>query len=94
MSKLALIKKWVLRYIKYNIIGTSIFLISLALYYLLLFPAFGEQAYIVVSILGGIIQFSLISYFNRTKRGIMFDSCRPLDVNKPNQTTDNSLQKS
>jgi len=71
--------QWFLRFIKYNIIGVAVFLVTIALYYLVFYPVFGENAYVIVSIVGGVLQFTLISYFNRTKLGIMFESCRPTD---------------
>jgi len=75
MSKAELTKKWAWRFIKYNIIGIAVFLLNIALYYVIFFPVFKESAYIIVSIIGGIIQFGLITFFNKTKRGVMFDSC-------------------
>jgi len=51
-----------------------VFLVNVTFYYLIFFPAFGEQAYIVVSVIGGIIEFSLIACLNKTKKGSMFDS--------------------
>ena len=68
----ALLKKWLLRYIKYNIIGLSVFLLNIIIY-MLIFPFLGEISYIVVSVNGGIIEFALLAYFNSTKKGIMFD---------------------
>ena len=68
-------KKWTWRYIKYNIVGLTVFLLNIVLYYMILFPYLGEISYIVVSVSGGIMEFALISYFNRTKRGIIFDGC-------------------
>jgi len=79
MSKLKdLFKKWALRYIKYNVIGLAVFILNIVLY-VLLFNFFGEWAYIVVSVNGGIIEFALISYFNRTRKGIIFDGCSSID---------------
>jgi len=79
MSKFkALFKKWALRYIKYNVIGLSVFVLNIVLY-VFLFNFLGEWAYIAVSVNGGIIEFALISYFNRTKKGIIFDSCPPIE---------------
>ena len=72
-------KKWTWRYIKYNIIGLAVFLLNIILYYTILFPFLGEVSYIVVSVNGGIIEFALISYFNKTKNGVIFDSCTPHD---------------
>ena len=80
MSKLKdIFKKWTWRYIKYNVIGLTVFLLNIVLYYLVLFPSLGEISYIVVSVNGGVIEFALISYFNKTKKGIIFDSCRSID---------------
>ena len=79
MSKFrAPLKKWIWRYIKYNIIGLSVFLLNIVLYYLILFPFFGEQSYIIVSVIGGVIEFTLITYFNKTRKGVIFDSCPPI----------------
>jgi inner membrane protein involved in colicin E2 resistance len=71
-------KKWALRYLKYNVIGLTVFAFNIVLY-VFLFNFLGEWAYILVSVNGGIIEFALISYFNRTKKGIIFDSCSPID---------------
>ncbi len=80
MSKLKdIFKKWTWRYIKYNVIGLTVFLLNIVLYYVFLFPFLGEVSYIVVSVNGGIIEFALISYFNKTKKGVIFDSCTPHD---------------
>jgi len=77
MSNLAaLFKKWAWRYIKYNVIGLSVFLLNIVLY-VILFNFLGEWSYIVVSVNGGIIEFALIAYFNKTKKGVIFDSCTP-----------------
>ena len=78
------VQKWALRYIKYNIIGVTVFLLNLTFYYIILFPAFGEQAYIIVSVIGGAIEFGLITYLNKTKRGMMFDSCTQI-VKSPDE---------
>ncbi|MGA3290189.1 MAG: hypothetical protein ABSD42_08135 [Candidatus Bathyarchaeia archaeon] len=79
MSKLKeRFKKWALRYIKYNVIGLTVFLLNIVLY-VFLFNFLGEWAYIAVSVNGGIIEFALISYFNRTKKGVIFDSCSSID---------------
>ena len=79
MSKLKeQFKKWASRYIKYNIIGLTVFLLNIVLY-VLLFNALGEWAYVVVSVNGGIIEFAAISYFNKTRKGIIFESCPSID---------------
>jgi len=72
----AILIKWLVRYIKYNIIGLAVFSLNLFIY-LILFTFLGEWAYIVVSVNGGIIEFTLIAYVNRTKKGIIFDACTP-----------------
>jgi hypothetical protein len=71
-------KKWVLRYAKYNVIGLTVFALNIVLY-VFLFNFLGEWTYILVSVNGGIIEFALISYFNKTKKGRIFDSCSPID---------------
>jgi len=70
----ALIKKWVWRYIKYNVIGLSVFALNIVIY-VILFNFLGEWSYVVVSVNGGIIEFALIAYFNKTQKGIIFESC-------------------
>ena len=77
-----LFKKWTWRYIKYNVIGLTVFLLNIVLYYVILFPFLGEVSYIVVSVNGGIIEFALISYFNKTKKGLIFDGCTSNDGSK------------
>ena len=79
MSKLrARIKKWAWRYIKYNIIGLTVFLINIVLY-VIIFPFLGEWSYIIVSVDGGVMEFALITYVNKTKRGIIFDACASIN---------------
>lgn len=70
----ALLQKWGWRYIKYNAIGLTVFLLNIVLY-VYIFNFLGEWSYIVVSVNGGIIEFALISYFNKTRKGMIFDSC-------------------
>ncbi len=67
-------QEWSWRYIKYNIIGLAVFLLNIGLY-VIIFNSLGEWSYIAVSVNGGIIEFALISYFNKTKKGIIFESC-------------------
>jgi len=66
--------KWLLRFIKFNIVGFIVFLIGTAIF-ALTFSTFGAWAWLVASGSGGILQFILISYLNRTNRGKIFDSC-------------------
>jgi hypothetical protein len=75
MSKFReLFKKWFLRYLKYNIVGLSVFALNIAIY-VIIFPFLGEMSYIIVSLNGGILEFALIAYINKTKKGVIFESC-------------------
>ena len=67
-------KKWLLAFIKFNIIGFIVFLVGTAIF-AFAFSTFGAWTWLVASGTGGILQFSLISYLNTTKRGKIFDSC-------------------
>jgi hypothetical protein len=70
----ATVLDWILRFIKFNIVGFIVFLIGTAIF-LLTFNSFGPWAWIIASTSGGVLQFIFISYLNRTKRGKIFDSC-------------------
>ncbi len=89
MNKLeAQLLKWGWRYIKYNIIGLSVFLLNIVIY-VVIFNYLGEWSYIVVSVNGGVIEFALISYFNKTKRGVIFESCISIPIDsKPTILSD------
>ncbi len=63
--------KWILRFIKFNIVGFIVFLIGTAIF-LLTFSTLGTWAWVIASGSGGILQFILISYLNRTKIGKIF----------------------
>ena len=67
-------KKWVIRFIKFNAIGFIVFLVGTAIF-AVAFSTFGAWTWLVPSGTGAILQFSLISYLNKTKRGKIFDSC-------------------
>jgi hypothetical protein len=67
-------KKWIFRFIKFNIIGFSVFLIATAIF-AMSFSTFGVWTWVVANGFGGVLQFSLITYLNRTKIGSIFDSC-------------------
>jgi uncharacterized membrane protein len=69
--------KWILRFIKFNIIGFVVFLIGTAIF-ALTFHVLGFWAWFVASASGGILQFILITYLNRTKVGKIFDSCEQI----------------
>jgi hypothetical protein len=76
-----LIRKWGSRYIKYNVIGIAVFLLNIIIY-VIIFPFLGEWSYVVVSMNGGIMEFTLIAYINKTKKGVIFDSCTPSMANE------------
>jgi hypothetical protein len=67
-------KKWLFAFIKFNIIGFIVFLVGTAIF-AVAFNTFGAWTWFVASATGGILQFSLISYLNTTKKGQIFDSC-------------------
>jgi len=65
--------EWLLRFIKFNIIGFIVFLFGTAIF-VFTFKTFGAWAWVIASGFGGVLQFILISYLNRTKIGKIFDS--------------------
>jgi len=69
------IKKWAFRYIKFNLIGSSVFLIATFVYWLT-FPRFQAWTWIVANSFGGIVQFSLTAYFNKKRKGEMFEGAK------------------
>jgi putative flippase GtrA len=68
-------KSLIVRFIKFNIIGFTVFLVGTAIFSVL-FSTMGAWTWIVANAFGGVLQFSLISYFNTTKKGYMFNSCK------------------
>ena len=68
------IKRLIIRYVKYNVIGVTVFLMG-TMIYVIAFPTFGAWTWLLANGFGGVVDFSLITLFNRTKRGHMFDSC-------------------
>ncbi len=67
-------KTWIVRFIKFNIIGFVVFLMGTAIF-VAAFPYFGGWTWLVANGIGSVLQFSLISYFNRKKQGQMFNEC-------------------
>ena len=65
---------WVIRFVKFNLIGFIIFLLGTAIF-TSVFPYFGEWAWVVANSVGGVLQFLLITYFNKKKKGLMFEQC-------------------
>lgn len=67
-------KNWLVRFIKFNAVGFLVFLVGTAIY-AFAFRTFGVWTWLIASGAGGILQFSLINYINKTKRGKIFDTC-------------------
>jgi putative flippase GtrA len=67
------LKSLILRFIKFNIIGFAVFLIGTVVY-TALFNYLGFWTWLAANAAGSVLQFSLISYFNRKKKGNMFSS--------------------
>lgn len=65
---------WAIRFIKFNLIGIFVFSIGTAIF-ASVFPYFGSWAWLIANGAGSLIQFSLISYFNKKKRGLIFEQC-------------------
>ena len=68
-------KSWLIRFIKFNLVGTVVFLVGTAIY-MVFFSRFGFWTWLVANSVGGVLQFSLIAMLNRTEKGKMFDSCQ------------------
>ena len=68
------LRRLAIRYVKYNVIGVTVFLMGTTIY-VLAFPAFGAWTWLLANGFGGVVDFSLITLFNKTKKGHMFDSC-------------------
>jgi len=69
-------KSWIARFIKFNLVGFAVFLVGTAIFGLV-FPYFGAWAWLIANGIGSVLQFSLIGYFNRKKKGVMFEQCPP-----------------
>ena len=65
--------KWLMRFIKFNIVGLVGFIVGTGIF-MFAFSSFGEWTWVVASGSGGVLQFFLISYLNTTKIGKIFDS--------------------
>jgi putative flippase GtrA len=65
-------KTLILRFIKFNLVGFVVFLVGTAVY-ALLFNTLGFWTWLVANAFGSILQFSLLTYFNKKKKGAMFD---------------------
>jgi O-antigen/teichoic acid export membrane protein len=65
-------KTWITRFIKFNFVGFFVFLIGTAIF-VSVFPYFGAWAWVIGNGTSSILQFALISYFNKKKKGLMFE---------------------
>lgn len=73
MKIIGTIWKYLVRYIKFSLIGTLTWVIATMLYFSL-FKYFGELTWLV-TLFTGVIEFALITVFNKKKTTNMFDSC-------------------
>jgi uncharacterized membrane protein YvlD (DUF360 family) len=53
-------------------VGTAVFLVATAVY-AAFFNTFGFWTWLIANGVGAILQFTLITYLNRTKKGKIFD---------------------
>ena len=70
------LKKYILRFIKYNLVGSSVFFLNVGIYYAVYYPLFKESAVWPLSITGALLEFTALTIVNRTKLGNMFDTCK------------------
>ena len=67
-------RTWITRFIKFNLVGFAVFLIGTTMF-ALAFPYFGAWTWLIANGSGSVLQFALISYFNRKRIGVMFEQC-------------------
>ncbi len=67
-------RTWVLRFVRFNLIGMFVFLIG-TIIFAFVFSYFGPWTWLVANGAGSILQFLLISFFNKRKGGIIFEQC-------------------
>ena len=65
---------WAMRFVKFNLIGIVVFLIGSAIF-TSVFPYFGVWAWFVANSTGSVLQFLLITYFNKKKKDVFFEQC-------------------
>jgi hypothetical protein len=68
-------KIWIVRFIKFNLVGTTVFLVATVIY-TASFSTFGFWTWMLANSVGAVLQFSLITILNRTQKGKIFDSCQ------------------
>jgi len=73
--------KWAVRYIRFNFVGFIVFLIGTVIFEFT-FHTLGAWSWFVASAVGGILQFILISYLNRTTRGKIFDTAESKETSR------------
>ena len=61
----------ILRFIKYNLVGTITFLVGTVIFWFA-FSTFGAWTWLIANCFGGVLEFSLIDYVNKTRNGKMF----------------------
>ena len=61
----------ILRFIKYNLVGTITFLVGTVIFWLA-FNTFGAWTWLIANCFGGVLEFSLIDHINKTRNGKMF----------------------
>jgi len=62
---------WVLRFTKYNLVGMVTFVVGTVVFWLA-FNTFGAWTWLIANCFGGILEFSLIDYINKTRNGRIF----------------------
>jgi hypothetical protein len=65
---------WAIRFVKFNLIGIVVFLMGTVIF-TSVFPYFGLWAWLIANGTGSILQFLLITYFNKKKKGLIFEQC-------------------
>ncbi len=67
-------RSWVLRFARFNLIGMFVFFIG-TIIFAFVFSYFGPWTWLVANGAGSILQFLLISFFNKKKGGVIFEQC-------------------
>ncbi len=69
-----LVKKWTFRYTRFSVIGTAVWVVNTVLYFAL-FRFFGELTWFI-TLFTGVMEFALITFFNKTSKGNMFEASK------------------
>ena len=62
---------WIFRFIKYNLVGTITFLVGTVIFWFA-FSTFGAWTWLVANCAGGVLEFNLMNYINKTRNGKIF----------------------